>query len=107
MSSFGGTANAIRRLLFDVAVHDLRRIATLLERLFDRFRKHHRAMFSPGASEGNGQIALALANVMRNQIGQQAVDAAQKFAGLREGADVSADFWVRAVVRAQSRIKMR
>src|SRR5215472_2921295 len=101
MSSFVARlrANSILRLFFDVAVHGLRRITTLLQGLFNRFRQHHRAMFSPSASESNGQIALALANVMRNQIGQQAFDAAQKFAGLRKGSDVLADFWVCAVVR--------
>ena len=44
---------------------------------------------------------------MRNQIGKQAFDPAQEFAGLRERANVLADSRVRAIVRTQSRNEMR
>ncbi len=41
------------------------------------------------AAESNRQIAFALANVVRNQIDEQALDSLQEFAGLRERADVT------------------
>src|SRR5215467_10298758 len=59
-------------------------------------------MLSPCAAERDGQITLSFANVMRNQVGQQALDAAQKFAGLWKRADVLTDFWIRSVVRTQT-----
>src|SRR5205823_4263715 len=64
-------------------------------------------MLSPGAAKSNGQIALALLDVVRNQIGEQTLDSAQEFTGLWERADVLPYFRVRAVVRAQPGYKMR
>src|SRR5215469_3159108 len=44
---------------------------------------------------------------MRNQVGKQALDAAQEFSGLRERANVLANLWIRAVVWAQTWNEMR
>src|SRR5215469_17177444 len=111
MSSFRDysfdTLPTLRRLLFDVAVNHFGRVAALRERLLHGFRQHHRAMLSARAAYGYRQIALALANVMRNQIGKQALDAAQEFSGLRERANVLANLWIRAVVWAQTWNEMR
>src|SRR5215470_18727018 len=63
-------------------------------------------MLSPRTAKSNGQIALSFPDVMRNQIGKQAFDAAQKLAGLRKRANVLADFGVGAVVRTQARNEM-
>src|SRR5919109_1260983 len=82
-------------------------VAALRKHFLDRFRQHHRTMLSPRAAKSDSQIAFAFPNVMRNQIGKEAFDPLQEFAGLGERANVLADLWVRTVVRAQSRNKMR
>src|SRR5579863_9318011 len=60
-----------------------------------------------GAAERNGEIAFAFGNIMRDQIQQQAFDATEEFAGLREGADVARDAGIFAAELAQARNKMR
>src|SRR6266568_4225395 len=64
-------------------------------------------MLPPRAAESDGQIALALANVMRNEIGKKAFDPAQEFTRLRKRTNVLADLRVRAIALTQSRNEMR
>src|SRR5260370_1481148 len=75
-------------LLFNVAVNDFGGEPVLLERLSHRLRQHDRAVLSACAAERNGQITFPFADVMRDQIGQQAFDAAQEFPGLWKRADI-------------------
>ena len=56
--------------------------------LLHLFRNEHRAVLAAGTAERNCQVALTLANVVRNQVHQQVGDASDELAGLREGADV-------------------
>src|SRR5260370_19846804 len=79
-------------LLLDVAVNDFGGESALLERLLHRLRQHHGAVLSARAAERDGQITFSFADVMRNQIGEQAFDAAQEFASLRHGAHIVSDF---------------
>src|SRR5262249_2925573 len=46
-------------------------------------------MMTACAAEGDRQVALPLANVVRKQIDQQFRDAADEFHGLREGPDIT------------------
>src|SRR5260370_29058959 len=64
-------------------------------------------MLSAGAAESDGEVALALAEVVRDKVGEAAFDAAQELTGLREGPDVLTHFRILAVVRPQPRNKMR
>ena len=64
-------------------------------------------MASAGAAERDGQITLPFTDVMRNQVVEQALDAPQKFAGLRERANVAAHLWILAGKFAQARNEMR
>src|SRR5450432_2785731 len=66
--------------------------AVLPHGLLDRFRHHHRAMLSAGAAKRNSQITLAFADVVRDEISKQALDAPQKFSRLRERTNVAPDF---------------
>src|SRR4029077_8391182 len=59
------------------------------------------------AAKGDGEIAFSFADVVRDQIGQQAFDAAQKFSGLGKRTDVAADFRIFAGEGAQARDEMR
>src|ERR1700685_3132232 len=73
----------------------------------DGFRHHHRAVASTGTSEGNGQITFTFANVVRDQIGEQTLDASKKLRGLRKRTDVSPHFRVLTGKFAQARNEMR
>src|SRR5271167_4584677 len=67
-----------------VPVYHLHVVSSLGQPLLDLFGNQHRAMFSSGASERDGQIALAFMNVVRNQIDQQLRDAVDELLGLRK-----------------------
>ena len=58
-------------LLRTVPMHDLHFVSRLPQPLVHILGDHHRAMLPPGASEADGQVALALANVVRQQLDQQ------------------------------------
>src|SRR5271167_4742472 len=64
-------------------------------------------MAATGAAERDGEIAFALGNIVRDQVQQQAFDAAEEFAGLREGADVARDAGIFAAEFPQVRDEMR
>src|SRR5579859_7536374 len=55
----------------------------------------------------NGQIAFALSDVMRNEIGQKGLDAAKEFTRLRKRPDVACHFRVLPRKLTQSRNKVR
>lgn len=94
--------NAKKNLLFDVAVGHFGREAAFFEGLLYLLGEHDGAVFPAGAAEGDGQIAFAFADVMRDQIHEEAFDAAEKFAGLGERADVLFDFGVFSSEAAQA-----
>src|SRR5216684_8374782 len=83
-----------RGLLLDIEVNDFGGESALRKRLLHRLREHYGAMLPAGAAERNGQITFPLANVMRDQISQQAFDAPQEFPGLRKRADIPPHFRV-------------
>src|SRR5262245_43184344 len=64
-------------------------------------------MLASGASKTNRQVALALANVVRDQVYQQSGDAVNKFLGLRERADVLGYLGMPPRVRPERRNEMR
>src|SRR5229473_2625392 len=94
-------------LLVDIAVNDFGGESALRKRLLHRLREHYGAMLPAGAAERNGQITFPLANVMRDQISQQAFDAPQEFPGLRKRADIPPHFRVLAREGPQTWHKMR
>src|SRR5260370_13338412 len=95
------------RLLIHIAMNDFRGESALRERLLHRLREHDGTVPPPPAAETNGQITLSLTDVVRDQISEQAFDAAQEFPGLRKRADIPPHFRVFARERPQSRHEMR
>ena len=104
MSSFGtlelslGNSVSEARLLFDVAVNDLSRVAALFQTFFYFLRQHYGVVFSPRATKRDGQVAFPFADVVRNQIGKQTLHSPQELPSLRKGTDVLADLRVLACV---------
>ena len=45
---------------------------------------HYRAVLTPGAAERDGEIALALSHIVRQQVDEHLGNAADKFLGLRK-----------------------
>ncbi len=88
-------------------MYNLHSVARFLQPLGNIFRDHHRAVLAAGAAEGDGQVALAFVNVMRQKIDQQLRNPLDEFAGLREGADVFCDFGIASGERAEFRDEMR
>src|SRR6267143_3808576 len=101
-----GAAHPVR-LLIDIAVNDFSGKSAHPKRLLHRLREHHRTVLPAGTSERKRQITFAFANVMRDQIGQQAFDAAQEFPGLRKRADIPPYFRIFPRERPQPRHEMR
>lgn len=90
------------RLFFDVTVSDFGGEAALIEGFLDLFGEHDGTVFSAGAAKGNREVAFAFANVVRNQINEKSLDAAEEFAGLREGADVPLDLGISSCKAAEA-----
>src|SRR5579859_308514 len=90
------------RLFLDVAVSDFSREASLLKGFFYLFGEHDGTVFAASAAEGNRQVTLAFANVVRDEVGEKALDAAEKFSRLREGPNVFLDFGIYSGEAAQS-----
>src|ERR1700733_11987272 len=74
-----------------VAMHNLLLVSCPAQLLSHVFRDHHRAMLAAGATEADGQVALALANVVGEQLHQQFRDAADEFLCLRKRPDILGD----------------
>src|ERR1039458_5870682 len=72
-----------------VPVYHLHVVARLGKPLLDLFGNQHRTVFASGATKRNGEVALALANVVRDQVHQQLRYAGYKLLGLREREDVT------------------
>lgn len=77
-------------------------VAAFFQRFFYLFGEHYGAVFSAGATEGDGQVAFAFADVMGNQVDEEAFDATEKLAGLRKGLDVFAHFGIFSGVAAEA-----
>ncbi len=75
-------------LPWTVAVDHLHPVSRLGQPFAHFFRNHHRAVLAAGAAEGDGQITLAFADVVRQQIDQQLGNALDEFFGLRKRANV-------------------
>src|SRR5262249_1419574 len=73
----------------------------------NHFSEHHRAMAAARATQGNRQVTLPFADVVRDQIGEQIFDAAQELAGLRKRANVARDLGIFSAERSQPGHEMR
>ena len=93
-------------LLFDVAVVHFRGVTELLQCFLQRFSQHHRAMLATSTAEGNRQITLSLGNIMRDQIGQQALDSLQELSRLRIRKNESPDLRIPSCKSSEPRHKM-
>ena len=76
-------------------------VAGLGQALLDLFSDHHRAVLSTRATEADGQITLALADVVRNQVHQQVGDAVNELLGLGKRADIFRHLRMAAGQRAE------
>src|SRR3982074_1754321 len=85
----------------------LGRITTPVESLVHRFRQHHGTVASPRASKCYRQVALSLADIVRDQIDQQSFHAPQEFPGLRKRTDIARDARIASGKFAQLGNKMR
>src|ERR1035438_8710365 len=72
----------------------------------DLFGNQYRAVLASGAAERDGEVALAFANVMRDQVNQQLRNPRDKFLGLREGQDVARHLRVAPGERTELRNKV-
>src|SRR5882762_707174 len=99
--------SANKNLLVDIAVDDFGGKTALRERLLHRLREHYGAVPPARTAERNGQITFSLADVVGDQIGEQAFDAPQEFSGLRKRPDIPPHFRVLAREGPQTRHKMR
>src|SRR5580692_3276080 len=75
-------------LLRAVAVPDFYAIFRAAKQLADIFGDHHGAVLASGAAKGDGQIAFAFMNVVRQEIDEQVGDARNELAALRERPDI-------------------
>src|SRR5581483_8512914 len=71
-----------------VPVHDLDAVIGAAEALGDILGDHYRAVLAAGATERDGQVALAFADVVRDQVDEQLRDARNELACLGKRADV-------------------
>src|SRR5258708_4732282 len=71
--------------LGNIAMLDLCAISGRSQVFVDLFGNHDRAVMAARAAEGDSQIALALMNVMRQQVDQQLGDSFDELGGLWEG----------------------
>jgi hypothetical protein len=92
---------------FNIAMHYFGRVAFAFQVATNDFGQRDGTMAAAGAAERYGEIAFALGNIVRDQIEQQAFDAAEEFAGLREGTDVAGDAGIFAAEFPQVRDEMR
>src|SRR5450755_4062686 len=80
--------SAQRPSLRTVPMHDLHFVSRFAQPLVDICGDHHRAMLTAGTPKADSQIALALANVVRQQIDEKFRDAVDELLRLRKRADV-------------------
>src|SRR5579884_939141 len=93
--------------LVQIAMDDLCCITTLLQ-IGANFLGHgHRAMPSSRAAQCDGEITLPFANVVRNQVSEEAFDAAQELPCLRKGFDIARHFRILAAEGTQPLHEMR
>src|SRR5690348_15350987 len=90
-----------------VAVRYLDPISRLAQTLANIFGDHDRAVLAAGAADGDGQVALAFVDVVRQQIYQQVGDALQKFRGLRKRPNIACHPGMTTSQRAKFRHEVR
>src|ERR1022692_3069063 len=81
LSGIGGRAD-------DIPMIDLRLKPGVRQGPADLLGNHHRPMMAAGTAEGDRQVTLSFANVMRQQVDQQVCDPGHKFRRLRKRTDV-------------------
>src|SRR5579859_3940891 len=84
-----------------IAMDNLHRITCPSQQLFYFFRNKDGAMLASSAAKANGQIALAFAHIMRDQIDQQRGDAVNKFLCLWERPNILRDLRMSSGIRAK------
>jgi len=89
--AFLGTCGYVPRLLWAVAVHDFHAVVRMAKVFANFFGDHDLTGLAACATKGDGQIALAFVDVMRQQVDEQIGDARDELAGLRKRADVLGD----------------
>src|ERR1035438_6379374 len=70
--------------LSDIPVRHLGVVPGLGQIARDLVRHHHRAVVAAGAAKGDGQVTLAFADIVRQQVNQQVRNAAGELHRLRE-----------------------
>src|SRR5208282_1605893 len=95
------------RPLRTVPMHDLHFVSRFPQPFAYILGDHHRAVLSAGASEADGQVALALADVVRQQVDQQFRDAVNELLRLRKRPDVFGDAGMPSRQPAELRYEMR
>src|SRR5215470_3987219 len=88
-------------------MHHFHFISTLPQSLPDVFGNHDRAMLPSGAAETDRQIALSLANVMREEVDEEIRDATDEFLRLRKRPDVLGDTRMPSCQRPELGYKVR
>ena len=76
-------------------------VAGFAKALAEFFGHHHASVLAAGAAEGDGQVAFALFDVMREQVEHELGDTIEELSRLRESADVGGDFRIEAGLLAE------
>src|SRR5271167_3599630 len=96
-----------RSLPRTIAVNRLHFVSGPAQPLSHVFGNHDGAMLPASATEADREVALALVNVVRQQVNKQFGDAADELLGLRKGADVFGDSRMATRQRAKLGHEMR
>src|SRR6185437_10699085 len=99
MSSRGG--------FIEISVHHFRGVSFLLKRAACHFGQSDGAVPPSRTSEGDRQIALALSDIVRDQVRQQALYPPPELCRLRKRMDIARHSRVSSIERTQSRHEMR
>src|ERR1700678_569020 len=94
-------------LLRHIPMHNLHAVPGFVQTLAYFFGDHHGTVLAAGAAETDRQIALALANVVRQKVNQQIGDAPDELFGLRKRPDVPGNSRIAPSKLAKFRHEMR
>src|SRR6266700_330744 len=86
---------------------DLDLVSAASQALFHFFADEHRPMLSTRTTKADGQVALPLPHVMREQVDQQSGDAVNKLLRLRKRADVLGHLRMASGIRTKRGNEMR
>src|SRR5579871_540260 len=95
------------RAILTVAMHNFDAVSGATKVLANILGDHYRTMLPSGATKGDGEVALSLVDVVRQQVHQQIGNARDEFAGLREGSYVFRHAWIASGERPKLGHKVR